>query len=96
MNRLIGITSQVETSMVSVERIKEYQDEIPQEAPYDMPEQDPPSNWPEHGSIDFDRYMTRYRDGLDHVLKKITCNIMVSEITVIIILGQISEEKISY
>jgi ABC-type multidrug transport system fused ATPase/permease subunit len=77
LNRLIGITSQVETSMVSVERVKEYQDEIPQEAPYYVPQEDPPKPWPEHGSIVLHKYMTKYREGLDVVLKNITCNIKV-------------------
>merc|ERR1719397_1471840 len=50
--------------MVSVERIKEYQ-EITEEAPFDVPENDPGSEWPEHGVVKFDNYQTRYREGLD-------------------------------
>ena len=78
LNRLINITSQVETSMVSVERIKEYQDEIAQEAPYNIPKNDPPKQWPQNGAITFHRYMTRYREGLDLALKDISFNITVS------------------
>lgn len=43
--------SQVETSMVSVERIQEYQDDLDQEAPYLIPEQDPDKSWPEYGEV---------------------------------------------
>jgi len=64
--------------MVSVERIKEYQ-ETPQEAPFDVPENDPGSEWPEHGVVTFDNYQTRYREGLDLVLKGIDCNIASGE-----------------
>ncbi len=37
--------------MVSVERIQEYQDHLEKEAPYLMPEQDPSSDWPQHGEV---------------------------------------------
>ncbi len=43
--------SQVETSMVSVERIQEYQDDLDREAPYLIPEQDPPQEWPQYGQV---------------------------------------------
>ena len=60
--------------MVSVERISEYQ-EIVQEAPFDVPENDPGESWPENGVIKFENYQTRYRDGLDLVLRGIDCNV---------------------
>ena len=77
LNFLIRQTSQIETDMVSVERIKEYQDDIAQEAPYTMINQDPPSEWPEYGMIQFENYQTRYREGLELIIKGISCNIMV-------------------
>ena len=64
--------------MVSVERIKEYQENIAQEAPFKMPSQDPPSDWPEYGMIEFDNYHTRYREGLELIIKGISCKILVS------------------
>jgi ATP-binding cassette subfamily C (CFTR/MRP) protein 1 len=64
--------------MVGVERIKEYQ-EIAEEAPLHIPEQDPPKEWPQHGVVKFDNYQTRYRPGLDLVLKGISCDIMSGE-----------------
>ena len=70
MNLLVRMTSEIETNMVSVERISEYQN-IDQEAPDEIPAQDPPKEWPEYGVVKFDQYMTRYREGLDLVLKGI-------------------------
>lgn len=35
----------------------------------------PVKGWPTAGAIVFDNYSVRYREGLDLVLKKITCNI---------------------
>jgi len=78
LNQLVRMTTEVETNMVSVERIREYQ-EITQEAPVDVPENDPPQEWPENGVIKFENYQTRYREGLDLVLKGIDCTILSSE-----------------
>eukprot|EP00095_Tigriopus_kingsejongensis_P010546 maker-scaffold349_size200065-snap-gene-1.33 protein:Tk10546 transcript:maker-scaffold349_size200065-snap-gene-1.33-mRNA-1 annotation:"multidrug resistance-associated protein 1 isoform x1" len=78
MNMLVRMTSEVETNMVSVERISEYQ-ETPQEAPMLIPEQDPPHEWPQYGVVRFDDYQTRYRDGLELVLKGISCEIQSGE-----------------
>ena len=62
------MVSEVETNMVGVERIKEYQ-EIAEEAPLEMPEQDPPNEWPQYGVVKFQDFQTRYRPGLELVLK---------------------------
>ena len=70
LNMLVRQSSEVETNMVSVERIREYQ-EVVQEAAFDVPENDPGQDWPEHGVIKFTNYQTRYRDGLDLVLRGI-------------------------
>jgi len=75
---LVTMVSEVETNMVGVERIKEYQ-EIQEEAPLKMPGQDPPKEWPQYGVVKFDNYQTRYRPGLDLVLKGISCDIMSGE-----------------
>jgi hypothetical protein len=52
------MASEIETNMVGVERIKEYQ-EIKEEAPLEMPDQDPPPHWPEYGVVKFENYKTR-------------------------------------
>jgi hypothetical protein len=33
--------------------------EVSQEAPFDIPENDPGESWPEHGEIVFDNYQAR-------------------------------------
>ena len=78
MNMLVRMTSEVETNMVSAERIFEYQ-ETPQEAPAEIENDDLPRNWPQHGVVKFDRYSTRYREGLDLVLKNVSFETMSSE-----------------
>lgn len=64
------MTSDVETNIVAVERIKEY-GETPQEAPWDIPNKKPAITWPETGSVTFKNYSVRYRTGLDLVLKDV-------------------------
>ena len=44
-------------------------------APEIIPDNRPDPNWPEDGSIQFDEYATRYRPGLDLVLKNVSCYI---------------------
>ena len=39
----------------------------------------PPSYWPDRGEVEFQDYSTRYRPGLDLVLKDITCSIKSGE-----------------
>ena len=63
---------------VSVERISEYQN-TPQEAAYEVPDQDPPKEWPEYGVVKFENYQTRYREGLDLVLRGIDFEIQRGE-----------------
>ncbi|CAG0920359.1 unnamed protein product [Notodromas monacha] len=76
LNWLVRMTSDVETNIVAVERIKEYC-ETPTEASWETPagETKPPANWPDNGTIVFDSYSTRYREGLSLVLKEISADI---------------------
>lgn len=62
------MTSELETNIVSLERIKEYS-ETPEEAAWKIDENDPPVEWPSIGSIEFQDFKVRYREGLDLVLK---------------------------
>ena len=64
-------SSEVETNIVSTERIKEYS-EIPPEAPWELPNESLPQNWPSKGDIEFQDFKVRYRDGLQLILKGIT------------------------
>ncbi|XP_021917145.1 multidrug resistance-associated protein 1 isoform X2 [Zootermopsis nevadensis] len=71
LNWLVRMTSDVETNIVAVERIKEY-GETEQEAPWDIPTNQPSSAWPEKGQVEFKDYQVRYREGLDLVLRGIS------------------------
>ncbi|XP_043526935.1 multidrug resistance-associated protein 1 isoform X6 [Frieseomelitta varia] len=67
LNWLVRMTSDVETNIVAVERIKEY-GETPQEAVWKNPDCTPPKEWPVQGRVEFKDYKVRYREGLDFVL----------------------------
>uniref|UniRef100_T1K6F1 ABC-type glutathione-S-conjugate transporter n=2 Tax=Tetranychus urticae TaxID=32264 RepID=T1K6F1_TETUR len=78
LNMLVRAVSDVETNVVSVERCLEYT-KTPMEAPWDLPHKRTSSNWPDNGQIEFKNYSTRYRPGLDLVLKDISCTIKPNE-----------------
>ncbi|XP_072401346.1 multidrug resistance-associated protein 1 isoform X12 [Diabrotica undecimpunctata] len=67
LNWLVRMTSDVETNIVAVERIKEY-GEAPQEAAWEIPSKKTSPSWPEVGKVQFKNYSVRYRPGLDLVL----------------------------
>ncbi|XP_015122091.1 multidrug resistance-associated protein 1 isoform X1 [Diachasma alloeum] len=71
LNWLVRMTSDVETNIVAVERIKEYS-ETPQEAPWEITDKTPPKEWPSEGRVEFRDFKVRYREGLDLVLKGIS------------------------
>ncbi|XP_065155853.1 multidrug resistance-associated protein 1 isoform X1 [Atheta coriaria] len=71
LNWLVRMTSDVETNIVAVERIKEY-GETKQEAPWTIANKAPPPSWPDSGAVVFKDYAVRYREGLDLVLKKVS------------------------
>ena len=48
-------------------------------ADWELEEKKSPPNWPGNGTIAFEDYSTRYRPGLDLVLKNITCEIRPAE-----------------
>ncbi|CAJ0833868.1 2766_t:CDS:10 [Entrophospora sp. SA101] len=59
---------EIETNIVSVERVKEYI-ELPSEAPLVIHDNRPAPTWPHSGLIEYNDYSTRYREGLELVLK---------------------------
>ncbi|KAK7601472.1 hypothetical protein V9T40_008913 [Parthenolecanium corni] len=71
LNWLVRMTSEVETNIVAVERIKEY-GETPQEAAWEIEDRKVPDNWPDKGEIKFNDFRVRYREGLELVLKGLT------------------------
>ncbi|KAL6871922.1 P-loop containing nucleoside triphosphate hydrolase protein [Trichoderma novae-zelandiae] len=74
LNWIVRQTVEVETNIVSVERVLEYA-RLPSEAPEIIPSKRPPVAWPAKGEVDFKNYSTRYREGLDLVLKNINLDI---------------------
>ena len=71
---LVRMTSDVETNIVGVERIKEYS-EITQEAPWIYPDNRPEPKWPDSGKVEFTNYGLRYREGLELVVRDITATV---------------------
>ncbi|XP_072205259.1 multidrug resistance-associated protein 1 isoform X2 [Excalfactoria chinensis] len=74
LNWLVRMTSDLETNIVAVERVKEYA-EMEKEAEWSIEETAPASTWPEEGKVEFRGFGLRYRDDLDLVLKNINITI---------------------
>lgn len=74
LNWIVRMTVEVETNIVSVERILEYSKLTP-EAPEEIAETKPSESWPENGEVNFKNYSTRYRPELDLVLKGISMHV---------------------
>lgn len=68
---LVRLYAEVQQSMNSVERVKEYLD-VEQEAPPILPDSRPPIDWPSKGAVEFDNYTTRYRPDLEPVLRDVS------------------------
>ena len=74
LNWIVRQTVEVETNIVSVERVLEYA-RLPSEAPEVISKHRPRLSWPAKGTVDFKDYSTRYRPGLDLVLKNVNLHI---------------------
>ncbi|KAJ5894526.1 Metal resistance protein YCF1 [Penicillium taxi] len=74
LNWIVRQTVEVETNIVSVERVLEYAN-LPSEAPEVIFKRRPAIGWPAQGAVSFQDYSTRYRPGLDLVLKDINLDI---------------------
>ncbi|KAI1006708.1 Metal resistance protein [Podosphaera aphanis] len=74
LNWIVRQTVEVETNIVSVERVLEYGN-LPSEAPEVIHRHRPPISWPAYGAVKFNNYSTKYREGLDLVLKDINLDI---------------------
>ncbi|KAI9470014.1 MAG: multi drug resistance-associated protein MRP [Benjaminiella poitrasii] len=76
LNWVIRSYCDIETNIVSVERVKEYID-LPREK-YEAPRSVDPM-WPAKGKIEFNDYSTRYREGLDYCLRDLSFTIAPKE-----------------
>jgi hypothetical protein len=73
LNWMVRQSSEIETNIVSVERIKEYIEIQHERQDWQL---EVPNSWPEHGTIEFKNYGTAYREGLSLVLH--VCNFLFS------------------
>ncbi|ODM20810.1 hypothetical protein SI65_03863 [Aspergillus cristatus] len=75
---LVRLYSEVQQSMNSVERVKEYLD-VDQEADAIIAESRPPTDWPYKGAVEFSEYTTRYRPDLEPVLREVSFSVRPGE-----------------
>ncbi|KAJ1599986.1 hypothetical protein NDA14_006518 [Ustilago hordei] len=78
LNWVVRSASEVEQNIVSVERVMSYTDLV-SEAPYEVSDKTPPSDWPSKGEVSMQSYSTRYRRELGLVLKKLNLEIKAGE-----------------
>merc|ERR1711871_1761696 len=78
LNWTVRMVSDLETQMVSVERLRAYAN-METEAPYHIPATEPSSKWPTQGKIEFRDVAMRYRPGLPLVLNGVNCSIAAGE-----------------
>ena len=74
LNWLVRMTSELETNIVSVERVKEYA-ELETEASPVTTKVNLPADWPKQGVVQFNSYSVRYRKDLDPVIDKLDLEI---------------------
>ncbi|KAF9583122.1 hypothetical protein BGW38_010208 [Lunasporangiospora selenospora] len=78
LNWMIRQYTEIESNIVSVERVQEYI-ELESEAPEIIDDYRPPQEWPAQGRVEFVGYETRYRPGLELVLRGVNCSILPHE-----------------
>ena len=78
LNWVVRMITDMETQIVSVERIQEYS-ELPSEAPAHIPETAPRESWPATGDISIENIVMRYRPELEPVIKGLSAHILPGE-----------------
>lgn len=78
LNWAVRSASEVEQNIVSVERVLSYS-QLPMERAYHVEETAPTSKWPSQGVVEFRNYTTRYREGLEPVLRGVSFKTRPSE-----------------
>ncbi|KAJ2743758.1 hypothetical protein GGI20_003515 [Coemansia sp. BCRC 34301] len=74
LNWSVRSYTEVENLMTQLERVVEYA-RLPPEAPDVIEGNRPAESWPEQGMVEFRNYSTRYREGLDLVLKDVSFSV---------------------
>ncbi|XP_021347158.1 multidrug resistance-associated protein 1-like [Mizuhopecten yessoensis] len=78
LSLVVFSVSEMQMNIVSAERVVEYTD-LPAEAEWIRHYFRPPPKWPNSGTVKFEGFTTRYRPGLDLVLRGIDCQILSGE-----------------
>ena len=78
LNWVVRMVTDMETQIVSVERIEEYT-ELPSEAPAHIPDTKPSEPWPSKGDISINGIVMRYRPELEPVIKELSVHILPGE-----------------
>ncbi|KAF8072009.1 ABC transporter [Lyophyllum atratum] len=76
---LVRQSAEVENNMNSVERIVHYATAVEQEAPHELPDAKPPSEWPANGRVELRDIVLSYRPELPPVLKGISMTVAAGE-----------------
>ncbi|KAJ2057819.1 hypothetical protein GGI17_005434, partial [Coemansia sp. S146] len=71
---LLKVEGELENKMCDFVRVQEYEQLTP-EAPNVIEDNRPARSWPEQGMVEFKNYSTRYREGLDFVLKDVSFSV---------------------
>ncbi|CAE6465597.1 unnamed protein product [Rhizoctonia solani] len=72
---MVRQSAEVENDMNGVERILHYAQHVEQEAPYEIPDKEPPASWPESGEVELKDVVMSYRPGLPAVLRGLSMRI---------------------
>ncbi|TDL28197.1 ABC transporter [Rickenella mellea] len=72
---MVRQSAEVENDMNGVERIVHYATSVEQEAPHEVPDHKPPSNWPSEGLVELKDVVFKYRPELPAVLKDVSITV---------------------
>ncbi|XP_036445135.1 multidrug resistance-associated protein 1 isoform X3 [Colossoma macropomum] len=78
LNWLVRMSSELETNIVAVEKVKEYGD-TEKEAEWKLEQTSVPAGWPTAGHIEIHEFGLRYREDLELAIHDITVNIQGGE-----------------
>ncbi|KAJ1897428.1 hypothetical protein LPJ66_003379 [Kickxella alabastrina] len=71
LNWSVRSYTEIENSMIQLERVVEYA-RLPSEGSVVIEDNRPAQSWPEQGMVEFKNYSTRYREGLNLVLRDLS------------------------